>query len=242
MSGSLVQHILVAFLLLTKASFAARYKYSFKKIVANQVRSGEEDSLHVIIGSVTNYGNQSETWDIGLYSNENNTIELDYLFKEIEVPPEGSNLSIGISVVNQPQDLEDSEDAEKYVTAVLDVAALVPGPVGIAADLLSTVVQFFGDLFSCDGPVVFDNIVYSESALRDLEQNETICDTKNYTLEADSSLSCSNGSNYTVTYCLERLDAKPDSESAAMILASGLPLFIFSMGSAVFCMLFALYL
>ena len=103
----------------------------------------------------------------------------------------------------------------------MEVAAIVPGPQAPAAKVLSIVLGLIGDLFKCDGPVVVGNFVYASGDLNKLNQNEKACGTTPYTYEVPETCGFSN-SSYTVTYCLERLDAK--SAAANLLPDLSIPL------------------
>lgn len=122
---------------------------------------------------------------------------------------------------------------------VVTVAATVPGPQAPAARLLDVALNLFGDslfqAFNCSGPVVVGNAVYTAESLNQMTQNQKICDTRTYAYETP--FTCSD-SNYTVTYCLERLDAKT---SAAVNMRPNAMLSIGSLAMALLGGSFALF-
>lgn len=84
------------------------------------------------------------------------------------------------------------------------------------AKLFDIALGFFGDTlfqaFNCSGPVVVGNAVYTAESLNQMNQNQKACDTRTYAYDVATFSICSD-SNYTVTYCLERLDAKSAASS-----------------------------
>ena len=90
---------------------------------------------------------------------------------------------------------------------------------------------FIGNFFDCTGPVIIGNAVYTSDQMNNLEQNQTTCETKSFVYEVPIPIICSPNSNYTVTYCLKRLDAKV--KSAAATSSPGLTLLITSFAVAI---------
>lgn len=101
-----------------------------------------------------------------------------------------------------------------FVGGVASIASFVPGPVGIIGGL----VDFFTGLTDCSGPVAADNIVYAAKTLKNMTKNQRDCDTKTYNASKEGLNVCEDAL-YTITYCLERLDA--ETPNAAATLASG---------------------
>jgi hypothetical protein len=104
------------------------------------------------------------------------------------------------------------------VSGIVTVAALIPGPHAPIAKLFELALSFFSEgfwaIFDCSGPVVLANVVYQLDALNNMTQNQKACDTKTYVNQTAEFKTCSTA-NYTVTYCLERLDRLDAKTSAA---------------------------
>jgi hypothetical protein len=92
--------------------------------------------------------------------------------------------------------------------------------VGIVTTIFTTLFGWISGLFDCTGAVVVDRIVYYPDALNNLTQHQKLCDTKKYSFESPHDACGKENSSYSVTYCLERLDA-PDRKSAAVALLPG---------------------
>jgi hypothetical protein len=94
--------------------------------------------------------------------------------------------------------------------------------------ILNVVLGVIGDLLDCTGPVALGNAVYAADTLKNLQQGQKPCETKNYLMDSTKH-SCSltlTPSNYTITYCLERLTVDKDeiktSATAGLFPALGL--------------------
>ena len=102
-----------------------------------------------------------------------------------------------------------------FVGGVASIASYVPGPLGIIGGL----VDFFTGLTDCSGSVAADNIVYAAKTLKNMTKNQRDCDTKTYNSSKPGVNVCDE-SFYTITYCLERLDA--ETSNAATLVSGGL--------------------
>jgi hypothetical protein len=83
-----------------------------------------------------------------------------------------------------------------------------------------------GSFMNCTGPVALGNAVYAVETLSKLDQGQKSCETNNYLVPTPQITCGTDPSNYTITYCLERLDVdKGDKKSAApgLFPALGLP-------------------
>lgn len=120
---------------------------------------------------------------------------------------------------------------QEFMEGIVGVAAALPGPLAPIAKLLEIVTGFFTDLFNCGGPVFVGNAIYTPDNLNNFEQNQKACETRNYTYPTSCAFEAWD-SNYTVTHCLERLDAKPASASAAVMSLPGLPLSLLGLAGA----------
>jgi len=108
-----------------------------------------------------------------------------------------------------------TNDPPEFVEGLVAVAAAVPGPQSLPAALFETVLGILGDPTDCTGPVIVGKATYTSDELNNLEQNQEKCDTQSFKNEV--SIVCSptrSDSDYTVRYCLERLDAKVKSAAA----------------------------
>lgn len=88
------------------------------------------------------------------------------------------------------------------VQNVMVIAANIPGYVGDGAGL----VDFFmgaAQLFNCSGLVALDSVRYTNETLAGLQIGAPLCNSGAY--EIESKLTCGTP-NYTVDYCIERLD------------------------------------
>jgi hypothetical protein len=118
------------------------------------------------------------------------------------------------------------------------IAATFPGPQALPAKLLGIVLGFL-DPTNCTGPVVLGNIIYPKNDLKNMDQNQKVCDTKTYSIEKPGVcglVTLSGNSSYSVKYCLEALD--PKSSAAANLVPSSL----FSFAGLGVALLFAILL
>lgn len=107
-----------------------------------------------------------------------------------------------------------------FVDGVVGIATKLPGAAGVAAGLLGAALEAL-DLFNCTGPVAVDNVIYAQADLNKMDQNQKICDTKPYSFEKTGSCfvtSLGGNSSYTVKYCLEALDPRPEKGAAANLV------------------------
>lgn len=97
---------------------------------------------------------------------------------------------------------------------VASLASAVPGPIGLIGGL----VDFFTGLTDCSGAVVADNIIYPADKLRNMTKNQRVCNTKTYN-SSKAGINLCDESLYTITYCLERLDAET-SDAVSLVPGS----------------------
>jgi hypothetical protein len=126
-----------------------------------------------------------------------------------------------------------------------DFLDLVEGTVALATSFLpfgklfETLVGFFAGLLKCDGPVIADNIIYAPGFLNNMTKDQKACDNKNYTYAPPNVLCGTDDSVYTVSYCIERLDAKT---STAASLLPGSFSFWTTLALAVVCGSYSIFL
>ncbi|KAF2128128.1 hypothetical protein P153DRAFT_358248 [Dothidotthia symphoricarpi CBS 119687] len=227
---------LLSFLLLANLAFAGLFSFSIQEISVGETRGRGEDYLILAIASTTGSSTNNKTWPLTAVV-QNQTIKWTNLTQEIQVLPASvSNLSVAIGIMNNPDDDAASavETTSQFLESIAGVAGKAPGILGLAADVLGTFLGFIGDFFEelldCAGAVVVGNAIYTPDTLNSLNQNQKICDTNDYSYSAPNV--CGGGnSSYTVTYCLERLDAK----SAAANLLPGLFLPLFGLAVVLIC-------
>ncbi|KAF1965174.1 hypothetical protein BU23DRAFT_628817 [Bimuria novae-zelandiae CBS 107.79] len=210
-------HRLLQFLFFVGLALSSQFRFGVEEIHIGLVRDLTEDDLVLAIVSTVGF---VET---------NATIKWSNLTHEFTVSDTPSNVSVSMGMANAPDATEESiagkqtafpdafrvetEPRAEFVGGVAEFASNVPGPVGY----FGAIVDFFAGLANCTGPVVADNIVYAPEALNNMTQNQKTCDTKNYT-NASPGLFCgTGGSLYTVTYCLERLDAAKTSDAVGLL-------------------------
>ncbi|KAL1601451.1 hypothetical protein SLS60_006366 [Paraconiothyrium brasiliense] len=218
-------HSLLRFLVFfsVHSTLASRFRFGVQEIHVGLPRDLDEDDLVLAIVSTAGSDTSNQTWLIGAVE-KNTTISWSNLTHEFDVPASPSNVSVSIGALNDPDATEESITG--FVDGVADLASAVPGPVG----LIGALVGFLSGLSNCTGPVVADNIVYDLAALNNMTQNQKTCNTKNYTYEPPTLFCGTGNSSYTVTYCLERLDAKT---SGAVGLLPGIFLGVTSLAVAI---------
>lgn len=89
----------IVFFLLASLALASRFKFIVQSVDVGVTRDMQEDDLILAIGTKTNSGTTNSTWALGSVV-EGDSIKWDNLTTEIEVPATGSNLSIGIGILN----------------------------------------------------------------------------------------------------------------------------------------------
>lgn len=94
---------------------------------------------------------------------------------------------------------------------IVEVASFIPG-----VSIIASFAVLLSKLFGCDGIIAVANLTYPQDTLNKLEQYQKTCETTNHSYPSPNILSCGlSNSTYTITHCLERLDAKPADTSAA---------------------------
>ncbi|KAF1849197.1 uncharacterized protein K460DRAFT_428660 [Cucurbitaria berberidis CBS 394.84] len=232
MPGLRLQHQLLGFLLLVNMALAGRFSFSIQEIIVGVTRDFKEDDLVLAIAATTGSTPSNNTWSLGSVE-ANDIIKWNNLTHEIEVPVSASNLSVAIGIMNTPNGTEVTVQnaTSQLVQIIVGAAANMSGTAGPAERLLDIALNFFSDLTSCAGPTVIDNVTYAPDTLNSLNQSQKTCETKTYFEEVKILCGLQN-SNYTVTYCLERLDAKPVPASAAASLLPGLFLLFITLAVA----------
>ncbi|KAH6861041.1 hypothetical protein BKA58DRAFT_44965 [Alternaria rosae] len=209
MSSFTLQKVLLSLLLLANVAIAVRFSFTIQEVHVGVTRDVSEDDLLLAIASTADNTTTKNSWLVGeVHADDiiaaNDTVKY---VQEVDVPDSASNLSVAIGGLNT--DDEDEELAFNFVEGIAAVAAAIPGPQAIPARLLSTVLGFIGNPLNCTGPVIVGNALYTKDQMDKLEQNKPSCETKSYGYE--SPFACAptgQNSSYSVTYCLERLDAK----------------------------------
>jgi len=105
---------------------------------------------------------------------------------------------------------------------VTSVAENLPPIVSIPAAIIGSIT----DLFNCTGAAAADIIGYDSKTLNDMAQNQQACNTKNYTYAPPKAFCGIDDSLYTVTYCLERLDAKPSGSGTVNLMPGTFMMFV----------------
>jgi hypothetical protein len=126
-----------------------------------------------------------------------------------------------------------ADDFSDIVNGIVTVAAAFPGPQALPATLLGLALSYF-DPFNCTGPVAVGNVIYPQNDLNNMNQNQKTCDSRTYSYEPPKMCGYRN-SSYTVKYCLERLDPKPASGSAAVSFVPYSFLSFAALGVALLC-------
>jgi len=212
MSSFTLQKVLLSLLLLANVAIAVRFSFTIQEVDVVVTRDISEDDLLLAIASTAGGNTIKDSWPVGEVEADtivppNDTVKY---MQEIDVPESALNLSVAIGGFNTND--TDEEMAMKFVEGIVAVAAAVPGPQALPARLLSLAIGALGDLGNCTGAVVVGNALYTKDQMDNLEQNKPTCETKTYGYEVP--LSCFRDSNYSVTYCLERLEAKAESAAA----------------------------
>jgi hypothetical protein len=216
----------LGFLALSNLAFATRFRFGVEEVNVGLTRDPLEDDALLVIASVTGSGNKTNNWELGSVG-AGDSIKWNNLTQEIDVPRGAANLSMAFGIANAP-DPDEELVSGKYdviiaqsgadmfsdiVNGIVTVAAAVPGPQAPAARLLGLALSFL-DPFNCTGPVAVGNVIYAQNDLNNMNQNQKTCDSQTYSYDTPNMCGFRN-SSYTVKYCLERLDPKPASGSAA---------------------------
>jgi hypothetical protein len=224
--------LLLGILFLTNLTLAGRYRFGIQEIDVGLPRDLKEDDLLLVIASTSGSGNNSKTWSLGT-AVENSTIKWTNLTQEIEVPAKAANLSVAIGVFNSPGgDNGGAMALSKYATfavwtdfnavqgfaqSIVGVAASYPGSQAPALQIFNMFLGVIGSLLNCTGPVAIGNAIYAPDTLNNLNQSQKVCETKNYLFDSPQLTCGTDASNYTVTYCLERLDDPKKSMAVGLL-------------------------
>jgi len=234
MSSFTLQKVLLSLLLLANVAIAVRFSFTIQEVHVGVTRDLQEDDLLLAIASTAGSNTIKNSWLVGEVEADaivaaNDTVKYT---QDIDVPDAASNLSVAIGGLNT--DDEDEELAFNFVEGIAAVAAAIPGPQALPAKLLSIVLGAIGNPLNCTGPVIVGNALYTKDQMDELEQNKSTCETKEYGY--DTPFACAptgQNSSYSVTYCLERLDAKsaaPISSPSLAALATALAVTILYSG------------
>jgi len=221
MSSFTLQKVLLSLLLLANVAIAVRFSFTIQEVHVGVTRDLQEDDLLLVIASTAGSNTIKNSWLVGEVEADaivaaNDTVKYT---QEIDVPDSASNLSVAIGGLNT--DDEDEELAFNFVEGIAAVAAAIPGPQALPAKLLSIVLGVIGNPLNCTGPVIVGNALYTKDQMDELEQNKPTCETKEY--RYDTPFACAptgQNSSYSVTYCLERLDAKSAAAASSPSLAA----------------------
>jgi len=233
MSSFTLQKVLLSLLLLANVAIAVRFSFTIQEVDVVVTRDISEDDLLLAIASTAGGNTIKDSWPVGEVEADtivppNDTVKY---MQEIDVPESALNLSVAIGGFNTND--TDEEMAMKFVEGIVAVAAAVPGPQALPARLLSLAIGALGDLGNCTGAVVVGNALYTKDQMDNLEQNKPTCETKSYGYDVPRQCAPLTGanSNYSVTYCLERLEAK--AESAASISSPSLAALVTALAVAI---------
>lgn len=250
MFNSKIQYACFAVLFLANSVIGDLYRFSIQEVDIGITRDLMEDDLFLSIASIAGSSKNSTTWGIGSF-NKNESISWGNLTQDVDISSANTNLSITFGLLN----IEDADKANdiaiatsKYSTANLNlcgadsklpeftqamfgVAAAIPGPQAPAATVLGMLVGYVPDFLNCTGPVAVGNVVYDANVLKNLTRGgEATCDTQHFLYKVP--INCGfQKSNYTVNYCLARLNVQSTSAtSAALTQPRGLPLVLATFG------------
>lgn len=246
MSSFTLQKVLLSLLLLANVAIAVRFSFTIQEVHVGVTRDVSEDDLLLAIASTADNTTTKNSWLVGeVHADDiiaaNDTVKY---VQEVDVPDSASNLSVAIGGLNTDDEDEElafskyfidtypiiTNSSTDFVEGIAAVAAAIPGPQAIPARLLSTVLGFIGNPLNCTGPVIVGNALYTKDQMDELEQNKPSCEIKSYGYE--SPFACAptgQNSSYSVTYCLERLDAK----SAAAVSSPNLFALVASLAVAI---------
>ncbi|KAI4625142.1 uncharacterized protein J4E87_004988 [Alternaria ethzedia] len=237
MSSFTLQKALLSLLLLANVAIAVRFSFTIQEVHVGVTRDLQEDDLLLAIASTAGSNTIKNSWLVGEVEADaivaaNDTVKYT---QEIDVPDAASNLSVAIGGLNTDDEDEELAFSKQYidtcpiaantsldfVEGIAAVAAAIPGPQALPAKLLSIVLGAIGNPLNCTGPVIVGNALYTKDQMDELEQNKPSCETKEYGY--DTPFACAPTgqiSSYSVTYCLERLDAKSAAAASSPSLAA----------------------
>ncbi|KAH7392861.1 hypothetical protein BKA66DRAFT_457061 [Pyrenochaeta sp. MPI-SDFR-AT-0127] len=181
---------------------ADRYRFSVTNITTISTREWTEDHLFLAISSSVGDQSSNNSHYLGWNHTAGSSVVLNNLTHEIYVPYDVLNVSVAFILQNLGNEEQEEGAAIESAGNIIDIIANAPGVLGVGADI----VGFFFDiaqLFNCSGPVAIDSVRYTNETLAGLSIGSPVCDTKPY--ETDRKGACGKP-NYTVSYCLERLD------------------------------------
>ena len=249
MSSFTLQKVLLSLLLLANVAIAVRFSFTIQEVDVVVTRDISEDDLLLAIASTAGGNTIKDSWPVGSVEADtivppNDTVKY---MQEIDVPESALNLSVAIGGFNTNDTDEEmamskqsidtcpmtTNTPAEFVEGIVSVAAAVPVPQALPARLLSLAIGALGDLGNCTGAVVVGNALYTKDQMDNLEQNKPTCETKSYGYDVPRQCAPLTGanSNYSVTYCLERLEAK--AESAASISSPSLAALVTALAVAI---------
>lgn len=250
MFPSLAQLSFLSLLLPFNVVFASQFRFNIQEIYIDTPVDLAEDDLTLALVATTGSKNFTQSYIMGSFGG-NETIKWENLTLNIDLPKESNNFSVAFGLFNNANQREldttsqfanahyrheyetdfPKELFDSLLNSAVSILKLIPIPgfsiVGGILDSLLKVFNFLG----CDGPAALGNSTYSAADLEKINQNDKSCKTETYLYKLIHPVACGiERSNYTVTYCLERLDAKGSAanilpKSYFYVAAVGLSLF-----------------